>query len=893
MEPNFDLHAYEPPISLWSIVEQYIPVHEHEEIKGMLGESLIDQSLELRNEIETLLDIWRDYRDETNDNCKEKLPEPPGLRDRLVQEIQFFIENVKEKSRLQGLNPERILATGHNKAVLDYTMEVSRPGTARGSRPSTAMSRDGQDTPMMCTPTGSDRTSAASTLSEEIESMTDKLNYLKFDEVVQHLKGYLEDEINTLLKDIQFLYECLDEEATYRAETQGTISREPTIAELQTERSKMEKEMLSKNIVPQPPVMKPSPVNSLKKLPPPQLSSFKIKNPSPKSGSSPTGRANSPTGTQTDNAYQTVTSKIRPVKVSHDLSVKITDKLTGPHGDVNKQGLVGMVKVNTPSSSSVVSTSPHVVAPPTSAKSVRPSSADRFRRMGEQQALLSEDDKTSPPLPIWRKLCYAVGGPPYQITNTVINFFLNIFLLEVAELQPTYVAVIVFGGKLWDAITDPLCGYFVNRTRTRFGQFKPWILLSTPLACTAYFFLWYVPDFGDEEKVVWYFVFYCLFQGFLSGIHVPYTSLTMYISKNQRDRDSATAYRMVFEALGVLIAATVQGVFVNSTRVAGDCKDDGNGSSVVSPEELKDEKWSYIEGSIVVISVYVFCAVVCVLGTKECDDVIDGRHGSFLAGIRDVLTFKPYVKLSVCFLFLSLAIAIVQGNLALYCTHSLDLGDDFSIFIIILLVSSILSMPIWQLILKKIGKKSAFAAGMILFIPILISQLYLDDNIYIYIPILVLAGFSIAVALLCPWSMLPDVLDEFMLATGERKDAIFYSFYVFFNKLAAGLGLGLSQLALQLGGYKSGECKQSEDVDLALRLLVVPGPVVFVLIALLFLWSYPIDESRRAYNWDRLEKMREETERSKPSSQTPLPPDEYTIDRSLSYESVIVTSTEI
>ncbi|XP_048761894.2 sodium-dependent lysophosphatidylcholine symporter 1-like [Ostrea edulis] len=892
MEPNFDLHAYEPPISLWSIVEQYIPVHEHEEIKGMLGESLVDQSQELRIEIDTLLDIWRDYRDETNENSKEKLPEPPGLRDRLVQEIQFFIENVKEKSKLQGMDPERILTTGHNAAVIDYAMEVNRPNSARGSRPSTAMSREGRDTPMICTPTGSDKASFASTLSEEIESMTDKLNYLKFDEVVHHLKSYLEDEISTLLKDIQFLYECLDEEATYRAEIHGTFSREPTIAELQTERSKMEKEMLSNNILPQPPVMRPSPFNSLKKFSSPQVSSFKIKNTNPKSGSSPPGRANSPTGTRTDNACEKVNPKSRPLKVSRDLSGKITDKLSGPHGDMNKQGLVGMVKVNPPTlkTSSVVSSSPHVVAPPSSGKPVRPSSADRFRRMGEQQALLSESGVAPSRLPVWRKLCYAVGGPPYQITNTVINFFLSIFLLEVAEIRPSYVAIIVFGGKVWDAITDPLCGYFVNNTRSRFGQFKPWILLSTPLACTAYFFLWYVPDFNEEAKLAWYFIFYCLFQGFLSGIHVPYTSLTMYISKNQRERDSATAYRMVFEALGVLMAATVQGVFVNSTRVAGNCEKDGDETVTATPEQLNDEKWSYIEGTIVVICVYSVCAVVCVLGTKECDDVIDGRQGGFLTGLRAVLTFKPYIRLYTCFLFQSLAIAIVQGNLALFCTHSLDLGDYFSTFIIILLVSSIVSMPIWQMLLKKFGKKSTFAAGMILFIPILISQLYIDDNIYLYIPILVLGGFSIAVALLLPWSMLPDVLDEFMLVTGERKDAIFYSFYVFFNKLAAGLGLGLSQVALQLGGYKSGACEQSKDVDLALRLLVVPGPVVFVLIALLFLWAYPIDEDRRMYNKKRLEEMRENNER-KPDS--PIPPDEYIKDQSLSYESVIVTSTEI
>lgn len=119
-----------------------------------------------------------------------------------------------------------------------------------------------------------------------------------------------------------------------------------------------------------------------RKLPSPQVSSFRIKNTSPMSGSSPPGRANSPTGTKTDNSRETTTPKIRPMKVSHDLSAQITDKLSGPHGDMNKQGLVGMVKVTPPTkNSSVMAASPHIVTPPSSAKPVRPSSADRFRRM--------------------------------------------------------------------------------------------------------------------------------------------------------------------------------------------------------------------------------------------------------------------------------------------------------------------------------------------------------------------------------------------------------------------------------------------------------------------------------------------------------------------------------
>ncbi|CAC5399154.1 MFSD2A [Mytilus coruscus] len=259
------------------------------------------------------------------------------------------------------------------------------------------------------------------------------------------------------------------------------------------------------------------------------------------------------------------------------------------------------------------------------------------------------------------------------------------------------------------------------------------------------------------------------------------------------------------EAIGVLAASVIQGLFVNKYRIAGECDE----NSKITAEELKNQ--------------------------------------------------------------------IVQGNLALFCTHSLDLGEHFSTFITILLVSAILFIPIWQVVLVKIGKKKSFAIGMIIFIPVLISQLYIPGNVYAYYPILVLAGISIAVALLLPWSMLPDVLDEFMLQTGTRQDAIFYSFYVFFNKLAVGVGLGLSQLALGIGGYKTGECDQPASVGLALRYLVVPGPVIFTLIALLILWRYPIDENRRKQIKKELEQLKADR---KPSSkevdqvEDPPPPDE-------------------
>ncbi|XP_060554122.1 sodium-dependent lysophosphatidylcholine symporter 1-like [Ruditapes philippinarum] len=506
---------------------------------------------------------------------------------------------------------------------------------------------------------------------------------------------------------------------------------------------------------------------------------------------------------------------------------------------------------------------------------------------GDEKKPLVETEQTGTvetvkPLPVWRKICFAVGGAPYQTTNTVINFFLSIFLLEVAKIPPGYVSIIFFAEKAWDSITDPTCGYIVHKTDTRFGKYRPWILLSAPFACGSYLCMWYVPDISDVGKFVWYFCFYCGFQMFLSGLHVPYTSMTrkMTITYSQKDQDSATNYRMVSEAFGVLLAVVVEGQLVGKYRKAGDCADNGK----TSDDQIENEKGAYILGAVIVVSAYMISAVTVFFGSR---DFSSADSDGFFSGAKQVLTFRPYVLLCTSFLFLSLAIAIVQGNLALFCTHTLKMGDDFSNLILVLLVCTIAAMPLWQKCIVKFGKKTTFATGMIFFIPILIVQLYIPEGeVYWFYPVVVIAGISIAVALLLPWSMLTDVIDEFVLKYGKGKEHIFYSFYVFFSKLSIGVGLGISQAVLAFGGYKTGECKQPASVALALQMLVVPGPVLFTLIALVALWAYPINETRRKEirrQIQELEKTENHSEQADNRFQGSLQPSSTTGDTSVSY----------
>ncbi|KAH3698300.1 hypothetical protein DPMN_085819, partial [Dreissena polymorpha] len=367
---------------------------------------------------------------------------------------------------------------------------------------------------------------------------------------------------------------------------------------------------------------------------------------------------------------------------------------------------------------------------------------------------------------------------------------------------------------------------------------------------------------------------------------------------------------MVLEAVGVLVAVLVQGQLVAKYRKTGDCGKAGE----ITDQMLKDEKWSYVLGAIIVVSAYLLCACTVFFGSKEKPGFTTAETSGFFSGARQVITFKPYMLLCASFMFQSLAIAanrvllpfqaawefgwwsscrasgvssryfgIVQGNLALYCTHAVDMSDQFSTIILVLLVTAILAMPLWQICVGKFGKKSTFAAGMILLIPALISLMYIPK--YVMYPVVVIAGVAVSVALLLPWSMLPDVIGEFYLQHGTRKESIFYSFYVFFNKLSMGVGLGISQAVLGIGGYKTGECVQPSSVGLALKMLMVPGPVVMTLVALVALWFYPIDESRRRHLKDEIKRRIESRSSTliKPQSNTHQ---EYA---SVSYRSITET----
>ncbi|KFZ51504.1 Major facilitator superfamily domain-containing protein 2A, partial [Antrostomus carolinensis] len=419
------------------------------------------------------------------------------------------------------------------------------------------------------------------------------------------------------------------------------------------------------------------------------------------------------------------------------------------------------------------------------------------------------------------------------------------------------------------------------------------IIFSTPFAVISYFLIWFVPDIS-RGQVMWYLVFYCIFQTLVTCFHVPYSALTMFISREQSERDSATAYRMTVEVLGTVLGTAIQGQIVG--KVVTPCIESplfiGKTNSSVAMEELNmthdtgsltDTRNAYMIAAGVIGGLYILCAVILSVGVREkreSSELQSDEPVSFFQGLKLVMNHSAYIKLIAGFLFTSLAFMVSTAGLGGW-----GRGKGSSVAwrwlwderhggqIRSWWLSATLTIPLWQWFLTRFGKKTAVYVGISSAIPFLIMVAVLDSNLIVtYIVAGAASGISVAAAFLLPWSMLPDVIDDFKLQHPDSHghEPIFFSFYVFFTKFTSGVSLGISTLSLDFAGYQTRGCSQPSEVNSTLKMLVSAVPVGLILLGLLLFKLYPIDEEKRRKNKKALQDLREESNSSLESDNTEL-----------------------
>lgn len=437
-------------------------------------------------------------------------------------------------------------------------------------------------------------------------------------------------------------------------------------------------------------------------------------------------------------------------------------------------------------------------------------------------------------LSIGAKLAFGVGDLGPAIVAAVNGFFLNAFLLDVAGLRPAAVGAIFLVVKIWDAVNDPVIGSISDRTLSRWGRRRPWLLLGAIPFGLAFLLHWLVPPLGDTGKFVYYLVVAFMLDTAFTAVNVPYTAMTAELSHDYDERTSLNSYRFGFSILGGVLAAFLH------TMIVGGFSDKVMGNAISAA----------IWATFIIVS-----ALITFRYTREpaaAPPAARAAGPGIFEGIKIAFRNRAFIIVTVIYLMSWLCIQFVQNNLLLYVKYWIGAESQFGTLVMAVQLSAFVFVLIWARVAQRIGKQRVYYVGMTFWVVVSIALFFVQPGqVGLLFVLAALAGVGVSIGYLIPWSMLPDVIELDELETGQRREGVFYGFFVFLQKLGISLGLAVSNFILEATGYVNQAAGQApptqpDSVLMALRLFVGPLPALILLLSFLVVRAYPITREKHA-----------------------------------------------
>jgi GPH family glycoside/pentoside/hexuronide:cation symporter len=453
----------------------------------------------------------------------------------------------------------------------------------------------------------------------------------------------------------------------------------------------------------------------------------------------------------------------------------------------------------------------------------------------------------------WRKLLYGIGDTGFSLTSTIVGTYLLIFLTDIVGLPVGLAGVPLIIGRSWDWINDPIVGHISDRTRTRWGRRRPYLLFGALPFALAFAMLWWRPPWEDMVAVVAYYaVAYVLFEAAATFVYMPYFALTPELTSDYDERTSLTTYRMFFSILGSLLAFTVP-LFIIGTF------------------EQQNTPKVLMMGAIFAVASGL-PLLVTFFGTREQRDHMELKQPGLFESLRAAWRNPPFLYSLGIFLLTWICMDVIQLVLLYYLKYWLRRESEIALCVfamefeirerdlimIVIFVTAILVLPLWQWVARRWSKRWAYVAGVAFWavMQILLVLVTSSTSLWIVLVLCFLAGVGIAAAHVLPWAIMPDAVEWDEWKTGERHEGMFYSLSTLVHKVALSLAVVVVPLVLQFTGYKPNIAEQTPSALLGLRILMGPVPAVLLCLGILCAIRYPLTRERYAQILREMEERR-------------------------------------
>lgn len=421
---------------------------------------------------------------------------------------------------------------------------------------------------------------------------------------------------------------------------------------------------------------------------------------------------------------------------------------------------------------------------------------------------------------VWMKLGYGVGDFSFNLGYQTTAFFLLYFLTDVFAISAAAAGSIFLVSKLWDAVSDPLMGFITDKTKSRWGSKRPYLLFGALPMGAMVFLLFYAPALSNDMKILYGFATFILFCTAITVVNVPYGALTASLSLDAHERSRISAFKMSAALVGTLVAAgatkPIVGLFSN---------------------EVEGFRYmGLIYGVIIVIILLITFASV-----KERVKVKKEENEPFLKNFSVIVKNTPFLVLTINTIIYMIAINVMANMVNYYFKYNLDSEELIPVAFICLFVTAIIFIPIFVFISKYKGKKFGYNIGVIVLAIVLVLMfLFGEHGVTINIIFMIFAGVGISTIFLFPWAMIPDTVEYSEWKTGLRREGILYGVFFFSFKLGAAIAGFISGTTLDLYGYVA-NVQQTDEVLFGIRFTLTMVPLMALVIGFIILSFYPIN----------------------------------------------------
>lgn len=417
------------------------------------------------------------------------------------------------------------------------------------------------------------------------------------------------------------------------------------------------------------------------------------------------------------------------------------------------------------------------------------------------------------------KIGYGFGDFASNLSFGFVSLFLLFFYTNIYGISAVQASLIFVIARVIDAIFNILIGFAIDKTHSRHGKLRPWLLYgSIPLGFLTV--LCFVP-FGGEAKFFFALISYTIYCLAYTAVNTPYSALTNRLTQHEASRSSLSVYRFVLAIVGYLIVSTTADL-------------------LISPFNDKQLGYVFAVSCFAMLATFLFLA--CFGMTKERVGAEEDAPAPTLREmLRAVTGNGPLINLSLFTVFFYIAYTVWMA-IAIYFIKYI-IGDEgfTATFFMIQSAAYIFGTVISEKIIAIMGKKKMTLVALLIGVLGLLMQYFVaGDNIWLIMSGVCLFSITLGMGFVAMWSMIADTVEYAEWHHGVRSEGAIYGFFNFITKIAMAIGGGCAGLMLDYFDYSSEHISANALNGINMMMTLFPG-LMFAL-GMLFIFFYKLDE---------------------------------------------------